>query len=255
MCSSAGGGSRSEHAIGILNNSPPPAIDIRRISMNESLIKLDGVSKTFSIGEEKVFALKEVDLTIKKNQFIMILGPSGSGKSTLMNLLGCLDVPSSGAIYLGEKDISQMSQDDLASIRAKKIGFVFQKFNLIPTLSALQNVSLPSVFQGKTLTEKAEMLLSFVGLQHRLNHRPTQLSGGEQQRVAIARSLINDPEIILADEPTGNLDTKTGNIVMNLLKKLHSQGKTIILVTHNPVLEKYAQRIIKIKDGKVEEKK
>lgn len=223
--------------------------------MGDSLIKLEGVSKIFSIGEEKIFALKDVDITIKKNQFIMILGPSGSGKSTLMNLLGCLDVPSSGAIYLGDKDISQMSQDDLAGVRAKKIGFVFQKFNLIPTLSALQNVSLPSVFQGKTLTEKAEMLLSFVGLQHRLNHRPTQLSGGEQQRVAIARSLINDPEIILADEPTGNLDTKTGNIVMNLLRKLHSQGKTIILVTHNPALEKYAQRIITIKDGKVEEKK
>ncbi len=207
------------------------------------------------MGNETINALKNVDLSIQENQFIVILGHSGSGKSTLMNLIGCLDLPSKGAIYLDNEDISKLKENNLARIRGKKIGFVFQKFNLIPTLTALQNVVLPSVFQGAPLNDKAKELLTFVGLQHRLNHRPNQLSGGEQQRVAIARSLINDPDIILADEPTGNLDTKTGETVMHLFKELHSRGKTIIFVTHNPNLEQYAQRIIKINDGMIKEVK
>ncbi|MBI4918625.1 ABC transporter ATP-binding protein [archaeon] len=219
------------------------------------MIKLNKVWKTYHMGVEEVNALRNVDLSIYENQFIVIVGHSGSGKSTLMNLIGCLDLPSKGEIYLDNEDISEIGENNLARIRGKKIGFVFQKFNLIPTLTALQNVTLPSVFQGAPLNDKAKELLTFVGLQHRLNHRPNQLSGGEQQRVAIARSLINDPDIILADEPTGNLDTKTGDTVMNLFKELHTRGKTIIFVTHNPNLEQYAQRIIKINDGMIKEVK
>lgn len=223
--------------------------------MNKEVIKLERVWKTYQVGGETINALKNVNLTIKPNQFVVITGPSGSGKSTLMNLLGCLDIPSRGTVYLAGKNISNLKEDELAIIRGKRVGFVFQKFNLIPVLTALQNVALPSIFQGKNLSEKAKKMLEFVGLKHRLDHKPSQLSGGEQQRVAIARSLINNPDIILADEPTGNLDSKTGKTVMDIFKKLHSQGKTIIFVTHNSSLEKYAQRIIRIKDGKVKEAK
>ena len=205
------------------------------------------------MGSEKVNALKGISFDVKNNEFIVIVGPSGSGKSTMMNLVGCLDIPTQGTVFLDGKDISELNESSLAKVRGKKIGFVFQKFNLIPTLTAVDNVALPSLFQGGKLNEKAKKLLTFVGLQNRLTHKPNELSGGEQQRVAIARSLINDPDIILADEPTGNLDTKTGNTVMDIFKELHKQGKTIIFVTHNPILEQYAQRILRIKDGQVKE--
>ncbi|PIN81822.1 lipoprotein-releasing system ATP-binding protein LolD [Candidatus Woesearchaeota archaeon CG10_big_fil_rev_8_21_14_0_10_30_7] len=221
--------------------------------MNKTLIKLDKVWKTYIMGSEKVNALKGISFDVKNNEFIVIVGPSGSGKSTMMNLVGCLDIPTQGTVFLDGKDISELNESSLAKVRGKKIGFVFQKFNLIPTLTAVDNVALPSLFQGGKLNEKAKKLLTFVGLQNRLTHKPNELSGGEQQRVAIARSLINDPDIILADEPTGNLDTKTGNTVMDIFKELHKQGKTIIFVTHNPILEQYAQRILRIKDGQVKE--
>ena len=226
--------------------------------MKNQIIKLEKVWKTYMLGNEQVHALRGINLTIYQNQFIIIEGPSGSGKSTMMNLVGCLDIPSQGEIYLDAKNIAHLSESDLATIRGRKIGFVFQKFNLIPTLTALQNVALPALFQRKSDKEryaKAKELLNFVDLGHRINHKPNQLSGGEQQRVAVARSLINDPEVILADEPTGNLDTTIGKKILDLFEKLHKQGKTIIVVTHNPRLEEYAQRIIKIQDGMLTEVK
>lgn len=221
----------------------------------KSVIKLEGVGKSYIMGSEVVNALKDINLDIKNNEFVAILGPSGSGKSTMMNLVGCLDLPSAGAVYLTDNNIAKLSESTLATIRGKKIGFVFQKFNLIPTLTALDNVALPALFQGKTKSErysKAKELLSFVGLSHRLTHKPNQLSGGEQQRVAVARSMINDPDIILADEPTGNLDSKTGKLIMDLFQKLHKNGKTIILVTHDNNLAKYAKKIVRIRDGRLE---
>lgn len=223
----------------------------------DNVIKLENVSKVYDMISEKVSALQNINLDIKNNEFIAILGPSGSGKSTMMNLVGCFDLPSSGTIYLDNRNISLLDESTLATIRGKKIGFVFQKFNLIPSLTALENVALPSLFQGKTKEErysKAVELLSFVGLSHRLKHKPNQLSGGEQQRVAIARSMINDPDIILADEPTGNLDSKTGKNIMNLFQSLNKKGKTIIIVTHDVNLAKYARRIIRIKDGRIDKK-
>jgi len=226
--------------------------------MKKQLIKLEKVWKTYTLGGEQVHALRGASLAVHQGQFMVIEGPSGSGKSTMMNLIGCLDVPSQGEIYLEDKNIAHLAESDLATIRGKKIGFVFQKFNLIPTLTALQNVALPALFQRKSDKEryaKARELLNFVDLGHRLNHKPNQLSGGEQQRVAIARSMINDPEVILADEPTGNLDTITGRKIMDLFKKLHQNGKTIITVTHNALLEAYADRIIKIQDGMLTEVK
>ena len=224
--------------------------------MKKQLIKLEKVWKTYTLGGEQVHALRGASLAVHQGQFMVIEGPSGSGKSTMMNLIGCLDVPSQGEIYLEDKNIAHLAESDLATIRGKKIGFVFQKFNLIPTLTALQNVALPALFQRKSDKEryaKARELLNFVDLGHRLNHKPNQLSGGEQQRVAIARSMINDPEVILADEPTGNLDTITGRKIMDLFKKLHQNGKTIITVTHNALLEAYADRIIKIQDDMLTE--
>lgn len=224
--------------------------------MKKPILIAKNVRKSYLLGGEQVHALKGVTLDIFPGQFILIEGPSGSGKSTLMNMVGCLDLPTEGAVYLEQRDISRLSENSLARIRGKKIGFVFQKFNLIPSLTALQNVALPALFQGESAnarTEKAKKLLTFVGLQERMYHKPTQLSGGEQQRVAIARSLVNDPEIILADEPTGNLDMVTGRKIMMLFAQLHKEGKTIVVVTHNSELEKYAGRIIKIKDGMVSE--
>lgn len=220
----------------------------------EPLIVLDDVWKTYRMGDETVYALKGVDLTIGKNDFLALLGPSGSGKSTLMNMIGCLDVPSRGKLYLYDTLASSLSENALANLRGKHIGFVFQKFNLVPTLNALENVALPALFQGTKRKERyarAEKLLSFVGLSERLDHKPAQLSGGEQQRVAIARSMINDPDIILADEPTGNLDSKNGARVLSIFKKLHTQGKTIVFVTHDAELARSAQRIIRLKDGQV----
>jgi putative ABC transport system ATP-binding protein len=220
----------------------------------ESLIVLDDVWKTYTMGEETVYALKKVNLTIAKNDFVALLGPSGSGKSTLMNMVGCLDVPSRGKLYLFDTLASSLSENALATLRGKHIGFVFQKFNLVPTLTALENVALPALFQGTSRKERysrAEKLLSFVGLSERLHHKPSELSGGEQQRVAIARSMINDPDIILADEPTGNLDSKNGAKILSLFKKLHNQGKTIVFVTHDAELARSAQRIVRLKDGEI----
>ncbi|MCH8003254.1 MAG: ABC transporter ATP-binding protein [Nanoarchaeota archaeon] len=218
------------------------------------MIKLDNVWKTYQMGEVKVNALRGLDLEIKKGEFVAIMGPSGSGKSTAVNMVGALDIPSKGKVYLEKHDISKLSESDLAQIRGKKIGFIFQQFNLINTLSALENVALPMVFQGIERDERLEIgkkLLERVGLQERIYHKPTELSGGEQQRVAIARSLANDPEVVLADEPTGNLDSKTGEVVIKFLENLNKDGKTIIVVTHDANVAKHAHRIEFLKDGKI----
>ncbi|MBU2496923.1 MAG: ABC transporter ATP-binding protein [Nanoarchaeota archaeon] len=211
--------------------------------MKSKLIELDKVWKIYGEGEAKVEALRGLDLDVRDGEFLVLLRPSGSGKSTAMNMIGVLDIPSKGRIFLEGKDISKFSESDLSSIRGKKIGFVFQSFNLISTLSALENVLLPSMFQGLDKTEaleRAKKILHEVGLGHRIHHKPGELSGGEQQRVAIARALINDPHIILADEPTGNLDSKTSIEIMKVLKALHKKGKTIILITHDHALTKFA---------------
>lgn len=216
------------------------------------VIHLEKVWKIYNIGDVKVEALRGVTISINQGEFVAITGPSGSGKSTMMNMVGALDVPTHGAIYLDGKDISKLHESDLAEIRGKKIGFIFQQFNLISTLSALENVTLPLEFQNNDSTLKtAEHYLEIVGLKDRMYHRPKELSGGQQQRVAIARALSNDPEVILADEPTGNLDSKTGKEIMLLLEKLHKEGKTIVLITHDLSLVNYAERVIHLADGKV----
>ncbi|MBT3814731.1 ABC transporter ATP-binding protein [Candidatus Woesearchaeota archaeon] len=219
------------------------------------LIELKEVWKTYYIGKVSLDVLKGVDLVINKGEFVVIVGPSGSGKSTMMNQVGVLDVPTSGTINLNGVDISTLTESDLAQLRGKTIGFVFQQFNLIPTLTALENVTLPTIFQNVPELErlgKAKELLQMVDLGDRMNHKPNELSGGQQQRVAIARALVNDPEIILADEPTGNLDSKSGQQVMDFLANLHTkEGKTIILVTHDLELVRYAQKVVYLKDGEV----
>jgi putative ABC transport system ATP-binding protein len=224
--------------------------------MKESLIRIDGVWKKYDMGnEEPLIVLKEINLDIKKGEFVAVTGPSGSGKSTMVNIIGALDKPSWGSTFLKEKNISHMDESALAFLRGKTIGFIFQQFNLIPTLSALQNVMLPMEMidvPEKEAKKRAEELLNMLGLGERLHHKPTELSGGQQQRVAIARALANDPEIIVADEPTGNLDSNTGRFVMDFLGKLNQKGKTIILITHDLNLVTYAKRIIYIKDGKIE---
>ena len=219
----------------------------------ETIIKLENVWKTYQMGRVKVNALRGLNLEIKKGEFVAIMGPSGSGKSTAVNMVGALDIPSKGKIYLEKHDISKLSESDLAQIRGKKIGFIFQQFNLINTLSALENVALPMIFQGVEKEERletGEKLLQIVGLGDRINHRPTELSGGEQQRVAIARSLANNPDVVLADEPTGNLDSITGENVMSFLENLNrKEGKTIIMVTHDKNVANHADRIEFLKDG------
>ncbi len=223
--------------------------------MNKNIIELKGVWKIYKMGEVEVKALRGLDLTIKKGEFVAIQGRSGSGKSTAMNMIGCLDVPTKGKISLEGKDISKLEESELAQIRGRKIGFIFQKFNLINTLSAKENIMLPMAFQGieeEEREKRAIELLRLVELEDRMNHKPNELSGGEQQRIAIARSLANNPDVILADEPTGNLDSKTGINVMDFLEKLHKkEGKTIIMVTHDDDLAHYAQRIEYLKDGKI----
>ena len=226
--------------------------------MPETIIELNNVWKTYKMGNNEVHALQGISLKVKKGEFLAIMGPSGSGKSTAMNMIGCLDVPSTGEVYLSSKNIKKMHESDLAQIRGKKIGFIFQKFNLINTLSAKENIMLPMVFQGidkEHRIKKAEQLLTLVELKDRMDHKPNELSGGQQQRVAIARSLSMSPEVILADEPTGNLDSKSGNIVINFLKKLHKEGTTVILVTHDENIAHHAERIEYIKDGKIEKTK
>jgi putative ABC transport system ATP-binding protein len=221
----------------------------------EVLIRLEGVKKTYMMGKVPVNALRSVSLDVYRGEFVAIMGPSGSGKSTLMNTLGALDVPTGGKIYFEGKDLSRVSESDLARLRGKKVGFIFQQFNLIPTLTALENVALPMVFQGipeKERLARAKMLLSDLGLEKRLNHRPMEMSGGEQQRVAIARAFANNPDVILADEPTGNLDSKTGKQIMSFLWKLHlKENKTIIVVTHDPLIAGYAETLINIRDGEI----
>jgi putative ABC transport system ATP-binding protein len=222
----------------------------------ESLITIDNVWKKYDMGKaDPLIVLKEISVEIRKGEFVAITGPSGSGKSTMVNIIGALDKPSWGNILLKNKNVSDMTESSLAFLRGKTIGFIFQQFNLIPTLSALQNVMLPMEIMDipeKKAKEKATELLKMLGLEERLHHKPNELSGGQQQRVAIARSLANDPEIILADEPTGNLDSHTGKFVMDFLGEMHKKGKTIILITHDLNLVDYAKKIIHIKDGRVE---
>lgn len=223
---------------------------------NQAVIELKDVWKTYQMGKVEVHALRGASFVINKGEFVAITGPSGSGKSTMMHIVGCLDKPSKGAVFLSGKNISFLSESNLAEIRGQKIGFIFQQFNLIPTLTALENVMLPMEFQDNidyNPKTRAKELLEFVGLKERLHHKPTELSGGQAQRVAIARSLANNPDVILADEPTGNLDSKTGEYIMNFLHKLNKEeGKTIVIVTHDLNLIKYARRVIKLKDGKIE---
>lgn len=218
-------------------------------------LTLTHVWKTYTMGQTEVHALRDVSLTVHKGEFLAIQGPSGSGKSTLMSLVGCLDIPTHGTILLDGVNIATLHESALAQIRGKKIGFVFQKFNLLTNLTALQNVELPMMFQGvlpKVRKTRAIHLLREMGLPDRIHHKPAELSGGQQQRVAIARALATDPEIILADEPTGNLDSATGKQIMQVLQHLHnSEGKTIILVTHDNILARYAQRIIFLHDGTI----
>lgn len=218
----------------------------------EPLIKIDSIVKRYDMGAEELYALKNISFEINKNEYVAIMGPSGSGKSTLMNIIGCLDTPTSGTYILNGKDVSEMDDNELAHIRNKEIGFVFQTFNLLARINALHNVELPLVYAGISKNERikiAEDALNSVGLADRMKHKPNELSGGQRQRVAIARALVNNPSLILADEPTGNLDTKTGEEIMALLADLNSKGNTIIIVTHEEDIAKHARRIIKIRDG------
>ena len=223
--------------------------------MPDTIIDIKGLKREFTVGTEIVKALKGVDVSVMKNEYLAMMGPSGSGKSTLMNLLGCLDTPTAGAYNLNGTDVSSLKDDDLAEIRNKEIGFIFQTFNLLPRLTALENVSLPLVYAGynsEGRKRKAKDVLEKVGLGDRLDHRPNELSGGQRQRVAVARALVNDPSIILADEPTGNLDSKTSLDIMRLFEEIHEMGNTLIVVTHEKEVASHAHRILRLRDGLVE---
>jgi len=223
--------------------------------MATPLIQITDIKRDFVLGNEIVYVLKGIDLEIDKGEYVALMGPSGSGKSTLMNLLGCLDTPTAGSYILNGKDVSQMHDDELAEIRNKEIGFVFQTFNLLPRTTALANVALPMIYAGYSKTERnqrATEVLQQVNLADRMDHQPNQLSGGQRQRVAIARALVNKPSIILADEPTGNLDSKTSVEIMNLFGEIHKNGNTVILVTHEEEIAAYAHRIIRLRDGVIE---
>jgi len=224
--------------------------------MNKDVIVTKDISKTYGRGELKVYALKKTNIRIMQGDYIAIIGPSGSGKSTFMNLLGCLDKPTSGRLFIDEVDVSTLNENELAKIRREKIGFIFQKYNLIPTLNAVENVTLSMSFAGKNSKDRinrAKNLLEMVNLSKRILHKPSEMSGGEQQRVAIARALANNPSIILADEPTGNVDTASGIKIMNILEDINNKGETIIIVTHDPTIAKRARRILRIQDGIVSE--
>jgi putative ABC transport system ATP-binding protein len=223
--------------------------------MANPLIKITNIKRDFVLGNEIVYVLKGINLEINKGEYVALMGPSGSGKSTLMNLLGCLDTPTSGNYILNGKDVSKMHDDELAEIRNKEIGFVFQTFNLLPRTTALDNVALPMIYAGFSKSERkvrAEEVLKQVSLEDRMDHQPNQLSGGQRQRVAVARALVNNPSIILADEPTGNLDSKTSEEIMKLFGDIHKAGNTVIVVTHEEEVAAYAHRIIRLRDGLIE---
>ncbi len=219
------------------------------------VIVLNNITRDFPLGHEIIKVLKGINLEIERGEYVAFMGPSGSGKSTLMNLLGCLDTPTGGSYILNGKDVSKMSDDDLAEIRNKEIGFVFQTFNLLPRTTALENVALPMVYAGASKaarTERAKQVLTNVGLADRMDHKPNQLSGGQRQRVAVGRALVNNPSIILADEPTGNLDSKTSLEIMHLFDEIHAAGNTVILVTHEEEVAMHAHRVIRLRDGVIE---
>lgn len=223
--------------------------------MSNPIIEIKGLKREFTVGAEIITALKGIDVAVNKNEYVAMMGPSGSGKSTLMNLLGCLDTPTAGDYTLNGTDVSSLADDDLASIRNKEIGFIFQTFNLLPRLTALENVALPLVYAGYSTEERndrAAEVLEKVGLGDRMDHRPNQLSGGQRQRVAVARALVNNPSIILADEPTGNLDSKTSLDIMKLFEEIHEMGNTLIVVTHEEEVAAHAHRILRLRDGLVE---
>lgn len=220
-----------------------------------TLIEIKDICKVYNPGENEVRALDHVDLNIDDNEFVAIIGQSGSGKSTLMNMLGCLDVPTSGTYILHNEDVSHFTDDELSDIRNREIGFIFQGFNLIPNLTAMENVELPLIYRGigkKERLELSEVALKKVGLGNRMHHKPSQMSGGQQQRVAIARAIAQAPPVILADEPTGNLDSNSSKEIMQILKELHEEGRTVILITHDNGIADQAKRVVKIKDGKIE---
>lgn len=223
--------------------------------MSKEIIKIRGIKKFYKVGTEKVKALNGVDIVINKNEYVAIMGPSGSGKSTIMNILGCLDSPTEGSYILNDTDVSKMDDGELAQVRNKEIGFIFQSFNLLPRYTALDNVSLPLIYSGVGKAERdrrAFETLASVDLTDRMHHKPNELSGGQRQRVAVARALINNPSIILADEPTGNLDSKTSIDIMKLFSQIHNQGNTVIVVTHEEDIAKHARRIIRLRDGLIE---
>lgn len=225
------------------------------MEINSPLISLQGIQRLYIMGDETIYALRGIDLQINRNEYVALMGPSGSGKSTLMNLIGCLDSPSSGSYWLNGQDVAGLSDNRLAQIRNREIGFVFQTFNLLPRLTALDNVALPLVYAGvseEERRERAHEVLTQVGLQERVGHRPNELSGGQRQRVALARALVNKPSLILADEPTGNLDSRTSVEIMEMFASIHELGNTIVLVTHEEDIARYARRMVRLKDGRIE---
>ena len=219
------------------------------------LIRIRDLAREYQMGDERILALQSVTLDIRRNEYVAIMGPSGSGKSTMMNLLGCLDTPTGGEYWLNGQEVSRLSDDELAHVRNREIGFVFQTFNLLPRATALHNVELPLVYagaRGRERRERAAAALARVGLEHRMEHRPNELSGGQRQRVAIARALVNNPSILLADEPTGNLDSVTSEEIMRVFGDLHAAGQTVIMVTHEPDIAAHAERVVVLRDGRVE---